>query len=77
MRGASKAASRLYLHSPLAACREQLSDHCARKSACYVARMIYFVSFLAVAAVSLAIAGYGGDVAAEVLDRPERRRALA
>jgi hypothetical protein len=39
--------------------------------------MIYLISFLAAAAVPLAIAGYGGHLAAKVLDRPQRRRALA
>ena len=39
--------------------------------------MIYLISFLAVAAVPLAVAGYGGHLAAKVLDRPQRRRALA
>jgi uncharacterized membrane protein len=39
--------------------------------------MIYLISFLAAAAVPLAVAGYGGHLAAKVLDRPERRRALA
>jgi hypothetical protein len=38
--------------------------------------MIYLISFLAAAAVPLAVAGYGGHLAAKVLDRPERRRAL-
>jgi len=38
--------------------------------------MIYLISFLAVAAVPLAVAGYGGHLAAKVLDRPQRRRAL-
>lgn len=39
--------------------------------------MIYFISFLAVAAIPLGIAGYGAHVAAKVLERPERRKALA
>jgi len=39
--------------------------------------MVYVISFLAVAAVPLAVAGYGGHLAAKVLDGPERRRALA
>lgn len=39
--------------------------------------MIYLISFLAVAAVPLAVAGYGGHLAAKVLDTPQRRRALA
>ena len=38
--------------------------------------MIYLISFLAVAAVPLAVAGYGGHLAAKVLDAPQRRRAL-
>ena len=38
--------------------------------------MIYLISFLAAAAVPMAVAGYGGHLAAKVLDRPERRRAL-
>jgi hypothetical protein len=38
--------------------------------------MIYLISFLAVAAVPLAVAGYGGHLAAKVLDGPQRRRAL-
>jgi len=38
--------------------------------------MIYLISFLAAAAVPLAVAGYGGHLAAKVLDRPQRRRAL-
>jgi hypothetical protein len=39
--------------------------------------MVYVISFLAVAAVPLAVAGYGGHLAAKVLEGPERRRALA
>ncbi|HXJ94038.1 MAG TPA: hypothetical protein VMT20_14410 [Terriglobia bacterium] len=39
--------------------------------------MIYLISFFAVAAVPLAVAGYGGHLAAKVLDRPQRHRALA
>lgn len=38
--------------------------------------MIYLISFLAAAAVPLAVAGYGGHLAAKVLDTPQRRRAL-
>ncbi|HEY6291249.1 MAG TPA: hypothetical protein VI455_06750 [Terriglobia bacterium] len=38
--------------------------------------MVYIISFLSVAAFPLAVAGYGGHLAAKVLDRPERRRAL-
>lgn len=38
--------------------------------------MIYLISFFAVAAVPLAVAGYGGHLAAKVLDRPQRRRSL-
>jgi sensor domain CHASE-containing protein len=38
--------------------------------------MLYVLSFLSVAAVPLAVAGYGGHLAAKVLDRPERRKAL-
>lgn len=39
--------------------------------------MLYILSFLAAAAVPLAIAGYGGHLAAKVLEGPERRRALS
>lgn len=39
--------------------------------------MLYILSFLSVAAVPLAVAGYGGHLAARVLNGPERRRALA
>jgi uncharacterized membrane protein len=39
--------------------------------------MMYVISFLAVAAVPLAVAGYGGHLAAKVLEGNERRRALA
>jgi hypothetical protein len=39
--------------------------------------MIYLISFLAAAAAPMAVAGYGGHLAAKVLDRPERRRAFA
>ena len=42
----------------------------------YPARMLYVLSFLSVAAVPLAVAGYGGHLAAKVLDGPERRKAL-
>ncbi len=38
--------------------------------------MVYVISFLAVAAVPLAVAGYGGHLAAKVLAGSERRRAL-
>jgi hypothetical protein len=38
--------------------------------------MIYLISFLAAAAVPLAVAGYGGHLAAKVLDKAQRRRAL-
>jgi hypothetical protein len=38
--------------------------------------MVYLISFLSAAAVPLAVAGYGGHLAAKVLDRPERARAL-
>jgi uncharacterized membrane protein len=38
--------------------------------------MVYVISFLSAAAVPLAVAGYGGHLAAKVLDRPERVRAL-
>jgi hypothetical protein len=38
--------------------------------------MLYILSFLSVAAVPLAVAGYGGHLAAKVLDGPERRRSL-
>ena len=39
--------------------------------------MVYVISLLSVAAFPLAVAGYGGHLAAKVLDRPERRKALA
>jgi uncharacterized protein HemX len=39
--------------------------------------MAYVLSFLAVAAVPLAVAGYGGHLAAKVLEGSERRRALS
>jgi uncharacterized membrane protein len=39
--------------------------------------MVYVISFLAVAAVPLAVAGYGGHLAAKVLEGTERRRALS
>jgi len=39
--------------------------------------MVYVISFLAVAAVPLAVAGYGGHLAAKVLEGAERRRALS
>src|SRR6266852_1849918 len=39
--------------------------------------MVYVISLLSVAAFPLAVAGYGGDLAAKVLDRPEHRKALA
>ena len=39
--------------------------------------MLYILSFLSAAAVPLAVAGYGGHLAAKVLNGPERRRALA
>ena len=39
--------------------------------------MIYVVNFLAVAAFPLAVAAYGGHLAAKVLDPPRRRRALS
>src|SRR5215469_7123916 len=38
--------------------------------------MLYVLSFLSVAAVPLAVAGYGGHLAAKVLDGPQRRKAL-
>ena len=38
--------------------------------------MIYVLSFLSVAAMPLAVAGYVGHLTAKVLDRPERLRAL-
>jgi hypothetical protein len=38
--------------------------------------MIYLISFLAAAAVPLAVAGYGGHLAAKVLETPQRRRSL-
>jgi DNA-binding transcriptional MerR regulator len=39
--------------------------------------MIYFISFLAVAAIPLAIGGYGAHLAARILESPERRKALS
>ena len=39
--------------------------------------MIYVINFLAVAAFPLAVAAYGGHLAAKVLSRPERRKALS
>jgi len=39
--------------------------------------MIYLISFLAAAAVPLAVAGYGGHLAAKVLETPQRRKSLA
>ncbi|MGH9403561.1 MAG: hypothetical protein ACRD2P_15830 [Terriglobia bacterium] len=39
--------------------------------------MIYIINFLAVAAFPLAIASYGGHLAAKVLDKPERRKSLS
>ena len=39
--------------------------------------MVNVISLLSVAAFPLAVAGYGGHLAAKVLDRPERRKALA
>ena len=39
--------------------------------------MVYFISFLAVAAIPLAIGGYGAHVAAKVLEQPQRQRALS
>lgn len=39
--------------------------------------MIYFINFLAVAAIPLAIGGYGAHLAAKILDIPDRRKALA
>jgi hypothetical protein len=41
-----------------------------------LAPMLYILSFLSVAAVPLAVAGYGGHLAAKVLDGPERRKSL-
>jgi hypothetical protein len=38
--------------------------------------MIYLINFLAAAAVPLAVAGYGGHLAAKVLDTAQRRRSL-
>ena len=38
--------------------------------------MLYVLSFLSVAAVPLAVAGYGGHLAARVLDGPQRHKAL-
>jgi hypothetical protein len=37
---------------------------------------MYIINFLAVAAFPLAIAGYGGHLAAKVLDKVDRKRAL-
>ena len=39
--------------------------------------MVYVISLLSVAAFPPAVAGYGGHLAAKVLDRPARRKALA
>lgn len=39
--------------------------------------MIYFINFLAVAAIPLAIGGYGAHLAAKILELPDRRKALA
>jgi hypothetical protein len=39
--------------------------------------MVYVISLLSVAAFPLAVAAYGGHLAAKVLDAPERRKALA
>lgn len=39
--------------------------------------MIYVINFLAVAAFPLAVAAYGGHLAAKVLSKPERRKALS
>jgi|SRR6266705_1917859 len=39
--------------------------------------MVYVISLLSVAAFPLAVAGYGGHLAAKVLDKPERRKALS
>src|SRR6266550_7204771 len=39
--------------------------------------MVYVISLLSVAAFPLAVAGYGGHLAAKVLDKPQRRKALA
>jgi hypothetical protein len=37
---------------------------------------MYLINFLAVAALPLAIAGYGGHLAAKVLDKSDRKRAV-
>ena len=39
--------------------------------------MIYFINFLAVAAIPLAIGRYGAHLAAKILDIPDRRKASA
>ena len=39
--------------------------------------MVYVISFFSLAAFPLAVAGYGGHLAAKVLERPERRKALS
>jgi len=39
--------------------------------------MIYFINFLAVAAIPLAIGGYGAHLAAKILESTDRRKALA
>jgi hypothetical protein len=39
--------------------------------------MIYLINFLAVAAIPLAIGGYGAHLAAKILESPERRKALS
>jgi uncharacterized protein HemX len=39
--------------------------------------MIYFINFLAAAAIPLAIGGYGAHLAAKILESPDRCKALA
>lgn len=44
---------------------------------CYTPYMVYVISLLSVAALPLAVAAYGGHLAAKVLDHGERRKALS
>lgn len=57
--------------------RDRVSASLPFTTLCYPAPMIYLISFLAAAAVPLAVAGYGGHLAAKVLDPPQRRRSLS
>jgi hypothetical protein len=47
-----------------------------RRVLCYYPYMIYFINFLAVAAIPLAIGGYGAHLAAKILESQDRRKAL-